>query len=174
MSTRFTIVFCMIGIVGAILMIASIYVVWVEIDILGFTIGSLTGWEIYSEYRDLFELHNAILPPLSLICGILVLMIMIIVLLDDDDRYRKLNIALGLITSILAVFMLIYAYYVTQKTWEVMSFTVHLYNYLRIGFWMTVTGSVIAFLGGFIPFLKNVKDQKELASDDSSDITPIE
>jgi hypothetical protein len=169
MDDKYTMMLSVAAVVGAIMMIISVFFTWVDVNIAGFHVFSLTGWEIFDEWRDVLDLKNAILPVLSIICGVLVMIMMGVILLDDKDKYRKLNMILGLATSILSICMMVYALVVTQKEWSFLFITIRLFDYLVLGFWITVAGSAISFLGGLIPFLMNVKENRALKKDNAFD-----
>ena len=169
MDDKYTMMLSVAAVVGAIMMIISVFFTWVDVNIAGVHVFSLTGWEIFDEWRDVLDLKNAILPVLSIICGVLVMIMMGVILLDDKDKYRKLNMILGLATSILSICMMVYALVVTQKEWSFLFITIRLFDYLVFGFWITVAGSAISFLGGLIPFLMNVKENRALKKDNAFD-----
>lgn len=169
MDDKYTMMLSVAAVVGAIMMIISVFFTWVDVNIADVHVFSLTGWEIFDEWRDVLDLKNAILPVLSIICGVLVMIMMGVILLDDKDKYRKLNMILGLATSILSICMMIYALVVTQKEWSFLFITIRLFDYLVFGFWITVAGSAISFLGGLIPFLMNVKENRALKKDNAFD-----
>ncbi len=170
MDEKYTMLLSVAALVGAIMMIVSVFFIWVDVNAAGFHILHLTGWEIFDEWRDVLELKNAILPLLSIICGTLIIVIMAVILLDDKERYWKLNMILGLAASCLAIFMIAYAMVVAQKEWTFSIITIRLFKYLTFGFWITVAGSAIAFFGGLLPFLINVRkirSQKSVNDNDS-------
>jgi len=155
-----------IAIVGSVMMIASVFLTWVQIqiEVLEFDF-KLTGWEVFFDWRDVIKLKYAIVPLLSLICGIIVLVLMTIVTFNNRGNYRKMNIILGAITMILALVIIIYSFMFMNKTWDYAIITIRLVNYLKVGFWLNMAGSFLAFVGGLVPILKKGKLPKPIVAE---------
>ena len=155
-----------IAIVGSVMMIASVFLTWVQIqiEVLEFDF-KLTGWEVFFDWRDVIKLKYAIVPLLSLICGIIVLVLMTIVTFNNHGNYRKMNIILGAITMILALVIIIYSFMFMNKTWDYAIITIRLVNYLKVGFWLNMAGSFLAFVGGLVPILKKGKLPKPIVAE---------
>lgn len=155
-----------IAIVGSVMMIASVFLTWVQIqiEVLEFDF-KLTGWEVFFDWRDVIKLKYAIVPLLSLICGIIVLVLMTIVTFNNRGNYRKMNIILGAITMILALVIIIYSFLFMNKTWDYAIITIRLVNYLKVGFWLNMAGSFLAFVGGLVPILKKGKLPKPIVAE---------
>lgn len=155
-----------IAIVGSVMMIASVFLTWVQIqiEVLEFDF-KLTGWEVFFDWRDVIKLKYAIVPLLSLICGIIVLVLMTIVTFNNRGNYRKMNIILGAITMILALVIIIYSFLFMNKTWDYAIITIRLVNYLKVGFWLNMAGSFLAFVGGLVPILKKGKLPKPIVTE---------
>ncbi|MBE6523085.1 MAG: hypothetical protein E7Z62_08215 [Thermoplasmata archaeon] len=155
-----------IAIVGSVMMIASVFLTWVQIqiEVLEFNF-KLTGWEVFFDWRDVIKLKYAIVPLLSLICGIIVLVLMTIVTFNNRGNYRKMNIILGAITMILALVIIIYSFMFMNKTWDYAIITIRLVNYLKVGFWLNMAGSFLAFVGGLVPILKKGKLPKPIVAE---------
>ncbi len=155
-----------IAIVGSVMMIASVFLTWVQIqiEVIDFDF-KLTGWEVFFDWRDVIKLKYAIVPLLSLICGIIVLVLMTIVTFNNRGNYRKMNIILGAITMILALVIIIYSFLFMNKTWDYAIITIRLVNYLKVGFWLNMAGSFLAFVGGLVPILKKGKLPKPIVTE---------
>ena len=155
-----------VAIVGSVMMIASVFLTWVQIqiEVLEFDF-KLTGWEVFFDWRDVIQLKYAIVPLLSLICGIIVLALMTIVTFNNRGNYRKMNIILGAITMILALVIIIYSFMFMNKTWDYAIITIRLMNYLKVGFWLNMAGSFLAFVGGLVPILKKGKLPKPIVAE---------
>jgi len=147
--------FGIIGVIGGILMIFSAFHVWVEIELWDYTLLDITGIEIFREWTDIIDMKYAILPVFTIVCGFVVIIMMAVTILDDNERYRKLNIALGFATIVLSIVVIIYSILFVNKTWDFWGWTIHLSDYLAIGFWISMVGSVASLLGGFVPLFRN-------------------
>ena len=147
-----------VAIVGSVMMIASVFLTWVQIEIeaLDFDF-TLTGWEVFYEWGDTISMKYAIVPLLSLICGIIVLALMAIVTFFNHGNYRKMNIVIGAITMVLALVIIIYSILFMNKSWDLFIITINLSDYLKYGFWLNMAGSFLAFVGGLVPVLKKGK-----------------
>jgi hypothetical protein len=155
-----------VAIVGSVMMITSVFLTWVQIqiEVIDFDF-KLTGWEVFFDWRDIIQLKYAIVPLLSLICGIIVLVLMTIVTFNNRGNYRKMNIILGAITMVLALVIIIYSYMFMNKTWDYAIITIRLVNYLKVGFWLNMAGSFLAFVGGLVPILKKGKLPKPIVTE---------
>ncbi len=144
-----------IGIIGAILMIVGVFLAWAELNILGYRLGTMTGWEIYSN-PDMAEIvkYNYV-PLVALIGGIVALVIMIIPTFANVDSLKKASNILGIITIIISIVVIILGILFLTQSWNVLGQTVTMANYIQFGFWITLIGAIITAIGGIMPIAKN-------------------
>ncbi len=141
-----------ISIVGAIIVIVGVFMTWLATDLLDYTI---SGWELYTEWTDVLDTKYTFLPLADLIFGIIIIVMMIIPTFCNIDRFKKANNIIGLITVIAAVVMLIISGLFIIKDIDIWLITIHMGNHLKIGFWLTLVGTALIIVGGFMPIVKN-------------------
>ncbi len=66
---------------------------------------------------------------------------------------------------ILALVIIIYSFMFMNKTWDYAIITIRLVNYLKVGFWLNMAGSFLAFVGGLVPILKKGKLPKPIVAE---------
>ncbi len=137
-----------IGVIGAIILIVGVFLNWLTFD-LGF-LGSTTwnGMDVFNGTHNL-NVDFKFVPLLALICGILSLIIMFVPTLKNDESFKGINNALGIIVLILSIVVVVFGIlFYTQKDLTT------IYT-IGIGFWLTIIGGVIAMIGGLMPIVKN-------------------
>ena len=152
MDTKNLNILGLISFVGAIIVIAGVFMNWLASDAIDYTI---TGWELYNEWSDVLDTKYTFLPLADLIFGIAVIILMIIPVFCNGPRYKKINNILGLLTVIAAVVFLIISLLFISKEIEILWITIHIGNHLKMGFWVTVIGIALIIIGGFMPLVKN-------------------
>ena len=141
-----------ISLVGALAVRGGVFMTWLATDLLEYTI---TGWELYTEWTDIIDTKYTFLPLADLIFGIAVMMLMIMPTFCNGDRFKKTNNILGLITVVVAIVMMVISALFIVKDIDILWFTIHIGNHLKMGFWMTLIGMVLIIVGGFMPLVKN-------------------
>lgn len=142
-----------IALVGAVLMIVGVFLAWVEVSWFGLAGDKWTGWDVFNDGLD--GVSYTFVPLLSLICGIIALVLMIVPTFMNVDKYKKINNILGLIALILAIVVVICGLLFYLQSWDVYIGTIHMSDYIQIGFWLTLIGAVITAIGGIMPIVKN-------------------
>lgn len=138
-----------IGIVGAILMIVSVFLTWAEINLILFK-GTATGWEIFTD-SNLSKLDYSFTPLVALISGIVSLVAMILPTFANSDSLKKTNNILGIVSLIIAIVVIVLGILFMTQSWEGIS----MMDYIQYGFWLTLIGAIIVVIGGIMPLAKN-------------------
>ncbi|MBR4202856.1 MAG: hypothetical protein IKQ93_04695, partial [Candidatus Methanomethylophilaceae archaeon] len=60
-----------IGIIGGAMMIVGVFLTWVDLKVVGVSLGTATGWDIFDGLKDAENIKYTFLPLLDLIAGIL-------------------------------------------------------------------------------------------------------
>lgn len=144
-----------IGIVGGILMIVGVFLAWAELNILGVSLGTISGWEIFTNSDVSSIVSYTFLPLVALICGILAIVVMVIPTFANADNLKKAANILGIITLIMSIVVIILAILFMTQSWDVLGKSVSMMNYIQFGFWLTLIGAIIAAIGGIMPIAKN-------------------
>ena len=143
-----------IGIVGAILMVVGVFLAWAEINILGVSLGTVTGWEIFSNSDAKEIVSYTFVPLIALIGGILSIVLMILPTFASIDKYEKANKILGIIAIIIAIAVIIFGILFMTQSWDVLGSTISMSSYVQYGFWLTLIGAIITAIGGLMPIAK--------------------
>ena len=138
-----------IGIVGAILMIVSVFLTWVEVNFIIFK-GTASGWEIFTN-STLSKLDYSFTPLVALISGIVSLVAMILPTFANSDNLKKTNNILGIVSLIIAIVVIVLGILFMTQSWEGIS----MMDYIQFGFWLTLIGAIIVVIGGIMPIAKN-------------------
>ena len=147
-----------IGIVGAALMVIGVFMNWITIDIPYLGDESWTGMDIWKERSDDFDdLKYTFVPLFSLIAGIIALLLMILPTFMNMEKFQNINNILGIVATVLALIVFVCGllfYFQTPENWDdpLRKFDGLKFNF---GFWLVIIGSLITFVGGAMPILKN-------------------
>ena len=147
-----------IGIVGAALMVIGVFMNWITIDIPYLGDESWTGMDIWKERNDDFEdLKYTFVPLFSLIAGIIALLLMILPTFMNMEKFQNINNILGIVATVLALIVFVCGllfYFQTPENWDdpLRKLDGLKFNF---GFWLVIIGSLITFVGGAMPILKN-------------------
>ena len=149
---RSTNILAILGIVGGAMLIAGVFLTWIDFGILG----KLTGWEVFDELKDADGIKYTFLPLVDLICGILVMLMMIVPTFVNSEGYRKTNNTLGIIVTIVAIAVIaISVLFLTQEINPILDVKRPMTNYIQSGFWVSLIGAIIALIGGLMPLARN-------------------
>ena len=133
----------LIGILGALFMVIGVFLTWASLD-LYLVKASWTGWDIYSDGKDVVDYYYV--PLISLICGIISLVLMIVPTFMNVDKFAKINNILGIVALILAIATVICS---------ILFMTSNDGISMEIGFWLVLIGGIITVVGGLMPIVKN-------------------
>ena len=144
-----------IGIVGAILMIVGVFLAWAELNILGVSLGTISGWDIFSN-SDVGSIVDYTFTPLvALIGGILAIVLMVIPTFANTETMQKASNILGIISIIIAIAVIVLGILFMTQSWDVLGKNISMMNYIQYGFWLTLIGAIITAIGGIMPIAKN-------------------
>ena len=144
-----------IGIVGAILMIVGVFLAWAELNILGVSLGTISGWDIFSNSDVGSIVKYTFTPLVALIGGILAIVLMVIPTFANTDSMQKASNILGIITIIVAIAVIVLGILFMTQSWDVLGKSISMMNYIQYGFWLTLIGAIITAIGGIMPIAKN-------------------
>lgn len=149
----------LIGLIGSIILIIGVFVDWGTLDFGSWGKVDLTGWDFYNKEDGVVDgVDYTYVPLVALICGILSLLLMILPTFVNMDKYKMVNDILGIITLILALIVIICSilFYTQSLDFGILGkhdFT-DVYD-IGAGYWLTLAGAIITFIGGFMPIVKN-------------------
>ena len=152
---RSTNILAIIGIVGGAMLIAGVFLNWITINIIGYNLGSATGWDIFDGLKDADGIKYTFLPLIDLICGILAVVMMIIPTFANGDGYKKINNILGIIVVLFSIAIIVISILFMTQSWDFLGGTIRLSSYIQYGFWITLIGAIITLIGGIMPIAKN-------------------
>ena len=144
-----------IGIVGAILMIVGVFLAWAELNILGVSLGTISGWDIFSNSDSGKIVSYSFTPLVALIGGILAIVLMVIPTFANTDTMKKASNILGIISIIIAIAVIVLGILFMTQSWDVLGKSISMMNYIQYGFWLTLIGAIITAIGGIMPIAKN-------------------
>ena len=144
-----------IGIVGAILMIVGVFLAWAELNILGVSLGTISGWYIFSNSDAGKIVSYSFTPLVALIGGILAIVLMVIPTFANTDTMKKASNILGIISIIIAIAVIVLGILFMTQSWDVLGKSISMMNYIQYGFWLTLIGAIITAIGGIMPIAKN-------------------
>ncbi len=144
-----------IGIVGAILMIVGVFLAWAELNILGVSLGTISGWDIFSNSDVGSIVKYTFTPLVALIGGILAIVLMVIPTFANTDSMQKASNILGIISIIIAIAVIVLGILFMTQSWDVLGKSISMMNYIQYGFWLTLIGAIITAIGGIMPIAKN-------------------
>lgn len=147
-----------IAILGAVLMIIGVFLTWGTLDLSIFGSKALSGMDFFNKVSGVVDGTKFTWVPLvALICGIISLLLMILPTFVNTEKFQQINNILGIVALVAALVVIIFGIlFITQ------SFDNGLTTYkfgevykTGIGFWLTLIGAIITFVGGIMPILKN-------------------
>lgn len=144
-----------IGIIGGTMMIVGVFLTWVDLKVVGVSLGTATGWDIFDGLKDVENIKYTFLPLLDLIAGILAVLMMIIPTFANVDGYKKANNALGIIVTILSIAVIVISILFMTQSWDIFGGTIRMSDYIQYGFWISLIGAIITLIGGIMPIAKN-------------------
>ena len=150
-----------IGIIGALILTIGVFLTWGSYEVLGETY-KLSGMDFFNKVDGVHAGTSFTWVPLvSLICGIISLLLMILPTFMNVEKFQQINNILGIVAIVLSLVVIIFGIlFITQElTWKVLLVTytekfTDVYS-LGIGYWLTLIGAIITFIGGIMPVLKN-------------------
>ena len=139
-----------IAIIGAVILIVGVFLTWLSI---GDTTAS--GWKVYTDAKD-SDMKYTFVPLVALICGIISLVLMIVPTFMNVDKFKQINVILGLIALILAIVVVICGILFYTQSWTAFGVTIKLTDIYKIGigFWLVLIGGIITMVGGLMPIIK--------------------
>ncbi len=147
-----------IAIVGAILMVIGVFLTWGSYDaLLGGTV-KLSGMDFFNKVSGVYSGTKFTWVPLvALICGIISLLVMILPTFMNNDNLKPINNILGIVALVLSLLVIIFGILFITQTFENAYVSVKFGDMYKtgIGFWLTLIGAIITFIGGIMPILKN-------------------
>ena len=149
-----------IGLIGALLMVIGVFLTWGSYDLLG--VHNLTGMDFFNKVDGVIDgTKYTWVPLVALICGIISLLLMILPTFVNTDNFQQINNILGIVAIVFSLLVIIFGIlFITQEfTSSFFGATVtkkfgDFYS-IGIGFWLTLIGAIITFIGGIMPILKN-------------------
>ncbi|MBQ4368535.1 MAG: hypothetical protein II805_02030 [Candidatus Methanomethylophilus sp.] len=139
-----------IAIIGAVILIVGVFLTWLSIGD-----ATASGWKVYTDAKD-SDLKYTFVPLLALICGIISLVLMIVPTFMNVDKFKQINVILGLIALILAIVVVICGILFYTQSWTAFGVTIKLTDIYKIGigFWLVLIGGIITMVGGLMPIIK--------------------
>ena len=150
-----------IAIIGAILMIVGVFLAWGTYDnLLGETV-KVSGMDFFND-KGMEGTKYTWVPLVALICGIISLLLMILPTFVNVEKFQQINNILGIVALVAALVVIIFGIlFITQEftyDWGVLGKVTKKFGdfyKIGIGFWFTLIGAIITFIGGIMPILKN-------------------
>jgi len=151
-----------IGIIGALILVIGVFLTWGSVDVLLVGTKNLTGMDFFNnaDYVHAGTKYTWV-PLVALICGIIALVLMIVPTFMNVEKFQQVNNILGIVALILSLLVIIFGIlFITQTlTWSVgpVSYSQSFGDTYKIGigFWLTLVGAIVTFIGGIMPVLKN-------------------
>lgn len=139
-----------IAIIGAVILIVGVFLTWLSIGD-----ATASGWKVYTDAKD-SGMKYTFVPLVALICGIISLVLMIVPTFMNVDKFKQINVILGLIALILAIVVVICGILFYTQSWTAYGITVKLTDIYKIGigFWLVLIGGIITMVGGLMPIIK--------------------
>ena len=139
-----------IAIIGAVILIVGVFLTWLSIGD-----ATASGWKVYTDAKD-SDMKYTFVPLLALICGIISLVLMIVPTFMNVDKFKQINVILGLIALILAIVVVICGILFYTQSWTAFGVTIKLTDIYKIGigFWLVLIGGIITMVGGLMPIIK--------------------
>ena len=150
-----------IGIIGALILTIGVFLTWGSYDVLGGTV-KLTGLDFFNQVNGVHSgTKYTWVPLVALICGIISLLLMILPTFMNVEKFQQINNILGIVAIVFSLVVIIFGIlFITQTlTWSIgpVSYSQSFGDTYKIGigFWLTLVGAIITFIGGIMPVLKN-------------------
>ena len=139
-----------IAIIGAVILIVGVFLTWLSIGD-----ATASGWKVYTDAKD-SGMKYTFVPLVALICGIISLVLMIVPTFMNVDKFKQINVILGLIALILAIVVVICGILFYTQSWTAFGVTIKLTDIYKIGigFWLVLIGGIITMVGGLMPIIK--------------------
>lgn len=139
-----------IAIIGAVILIVGVFLTWLSIGD-----ATASGWKVYTDAKD-SDMKYTFVPLVALICGIISLVLMIVPTFMNVDKFKQINVILGLIALILAIVVVICGILFYTQSWTAFGVTIKLTDIYKIGigFWLVLIGGIITMVGGLMPIIK--------------------
>ncbi len=139
-----------IAIIGAVILIVGVFLTWLSIGD-----ATASGWKVYTDAKD-SDMKYTFVPLVALICGIISLVLMIVPTFMNVDKFKQINVILGLIALILAIVVVICGILFYTQSWTAYGVTIKLTDIYKIGigFWLVLIGGIITMVGGLMPIIK--------------------
>ena len=137
-----------VAFVGAVFMIAGVFLTWLSFDLTILGVKTWTGMDVFNS--DL-EISYKFVPMVSLIGGILAILLMIVPTFMNTEKFETLNNILGIVTLILSAVAVICGILFFTQNW---STPLGSYS-VGTGFWIVLVGAIITLVGGLMPIIKN-------------------
>ena len=143
-----------VAFVGAVFMIAGVFLTWLSQD-LGI-LGTST-WRGMDVFNSDLDFSYQFVPMVSLVGGILAILLMIVPTFMNTEKFETLNNILGIITLILSAVVVICGILFYTQSWSTPMGSVSLTDLYSIGsgFWIVIVGAIITLVGGLMPIIKN-------------------
>lgn len=143
-----------VAFVGAVFMIAGVFLTWLSKDLS--ILGTLTwsGMDVFNANEDF---SYQFVPMVSLVGGILAILLMIVPTFMNVEKFETLNNILGIVTLILSAVVVICGILFYTQSWSLLGGTVSLTDVYSVGtgFWIVIVGAIITLVGGLMPIIKN-------------------
>jgi len=151
-----------IGIIGAIILIVGVFLTWGTIEIPYGDDLKFTGMDFFNKVDGVHDgTKYTFVPLVALICGIISLLLMVVPTFMNVEKFQTVNNILGIVALVFALVVIIFGILFVTQTLEWKAFTItytekftEIYK-LGIGYWLTMIGAIITFVGGIMPILKN-------------------
>ena len=146
-----------IAIVGAILMVIGVFLAWGTYDGISGTV-KVSGMDFFN--GDCIKgTEYTWVPLVALICGIISLLLMVLPTFMNVDKFQQINNILGIVALVMALLVIIFGILFITQEFSYLGGNVKVkfgdYYKTGIGYWFTMIGAVITFVGGIMPILKN-------------------
>ena len=150
-----------IAIIGAILMIVGVFLAWGTYDnLLGETV-KVSGMDFFND-KGMEGTKYTWVPLVALICGIISLLLMILPTFMNVEKFQQINNILGIVALVASLVVIIFGILFINQEFTYSSIfglkvTAKFSDFYNtgIGFWFTLIGAIITFIGGIMPILKN-------------------
>ncbi len=148
----------LVGIIGAIILVVSVFLAWGTVEVTSGT-GTLTmewsGWEIFNKDNISADAYYA--PIVALICGILALISAIVPMFMTKPElgyiFDLMNMAVIVLGAIAIVCMAVFYNGFVGSVDVGMTFES---AKVGAGFWLCLAGGIITVVGGILPIIRKL------------------
>ena len=147
-----------VAFVGAVFMIAGVFLTWLSMDLSIMGVKTWTGMDVFNGNDfTLYTPDYKFVPMVSLIGGILAILLMIFPTFNNAEKFETLNNILGVVTIILSAVVVICGILFYTQSVPTIGGSVSLTSVysVGIGFWLVIIGAIITLIGGLMPVIKN-------------------